>query len=198
MASIRNTSFDKNGRFLDAAREVILTVGWKRATLTDVARRADVSRMTVYRAYPDMQSILADLMTREWVALIEQISNEDEPDGDGWADVIAHRFSAAVAGLRDNDLFRRIIDVDPEQLLPYLIDRRGRSQDVVLEGLASRIAEAQATGEVRRADPRLLARSLMLSAHGFAISAHTMTGDGLTPSDLDAELTTLVRRYLAP
>ena len=62
MTSIRNSE-----RLLDAAREVILTVGWKRATLTDVARRAEVSRMTVYRAYPDMQSILADLMTREWV-----------------------------------------------------------------------------------------------------------------------------------
>lgn len=63
MVSIRNKD-----SVLDAAREVILTVGWKRATLTDVARRAEMSRMTVYRTYPDMQSILADLMTREWVS----------------------------------------------------------------------------------------------------------------------------------
>lgn len=187
-----------NDRFLDAARDVILTVGWKRATLTDVARRADVSRMTVYRAYPDMQSILADLMTREWVALIDQVIDEVDPDDGAWADVIAHRFSAAVAALRENALFRRIIDVDPEQLFPYLIDRRGRSQDVIVEGLASRISEAQATGGVRGGDPVLLARSLMLTAHGFAISVHTMVGDGLTQTDFDTELTTLVRRYLAP
>ena len=193
MTSIRN-----NDRFLDAAREVILTVGWKRATLTDVARRAEVSRMTVYRTYPDMQSILADLMTREWVAEIDQVVNEVEVDGHGWADVIAHRFSAAVAALRENELFRRIIDVDPEQLLPYLIDRRGRSQDVIVGALASRISEAQATGDVRRSDPMLLARSLMLAAHGFAISAHTMADDGLTQTDFDTELTTLVRRYLTP
>ncbi len=187
-----------NDRFLDAAREVILTVGWKRATLTDVARRADVSRMTVYRAYPDMQSILADLMTREWVAEIEQVVNAVEVDGDGWADVIAHRFSAAVAALRENELFRRIIDLDPEQLLPYLIDRRGRSQDVIVGALATRITDAQATGEVRNGDPTLLARSLVLAAHGFAISVHTMASEGLTQADFDAELTTFVRRYLAP
>lgn len=195
---MRNTSTRKDDRFLDAAREVILTVGWKRATLTDVARRAEVSRMTVYRTYPDMQSILADLMTREWVALIGQVSSDVEPDGDGSADVIAHSFSAAVAALRENELFRRIIDVDPEQLLPYLIDRRGRSQDVIVGGLTSRISEAQATGEVRSGDPVLLARSLMLAAHGFAISVHTMAGDALTQTDFDAELTTLVRKYLTP
>ena len=195
MPSIRNRE-----RLLDAAREVILTVGWKRATLTDVARRAEVSRMTVYRAYPDMQSVLADLMTREWVAQIDRVVAADEGPASGGADALARRLCAAVAGLRENELFRRIVDVDPEQLLPYLIDRRGRSQDVVLDGLAARLAEAQALGEVRAGDPVLLARSLVLAAHGFAISVHTMTGpdQGPTVADLDAELTELVRRYLAP
>lgn len=184
-------------RFLDAAREVILTVGWKRATLTDVARRADVSRMTLYRAFPDMQSLLAELMTREWVVEIDNVG--DAHDGaEGQADVIARRFSAAVALLRQNELFRRIVDVDPEQLLPYLIDRRGRTQDAILGALAARLAEAQGTGQVRSGDPMLLARSLVLAAHGFALSAHTMADDGLTQADLDAELTTLVARYLAP
>ena len=192
------TSDRNKGRLLDAAREVILTVGWKRATLTDVARRAGVSRMTVYRAYPDMQSILADLMTREWASDIDEVVNEVDTVGDGLADVIARRFSVAVAALRENELFRRIVDVDPEQLLPYLIDRRGRTQDAILDVLASRIAEGQASGEVRSGDPQLLARSLMLSAHGFAISVHTMADDGLTKADFDAELTTFVGRYLTP
>ena len=195
MTSIRNRE-----RLLDAAREVILTVGWKRATLTDVARRAEVSRMTVYRTYPDMQSVLADLMTREWVAQIDQVVATAEGRANGGADALAQRLGAAVAALREDELFRRIVDVDPEQLLPYLIDRRGRSQDVVLDGLAARIAEAQALGEVRAGDPVLLARSLVLAAHGFVISAATMTGPGEAPTvaDLDGELVELVRRYLAP
>lgn len=194
------TSMRNRERLLDAAREVILTVGWKRATLTDVARRAEVSRMTVYRTYPDMQSVLADLMTREWVAQIDQVVAAAEGQATGGADALAQRLCAAVAALRENELFRRIVDVDPEQLLPYLIDRRGRSQDVVLDGLAGRIAEAQALGEVRAGDPMLLARSLVLAAHGFAISVHTMAGPagGPTLADLDGELTELVRRYLAP
>lgn len=193
MASVRN-----NERFLDAARDVILTVGWKRATLTDVARRADVSRMTVYRAFPDMQSILAELMTREWVGAIDAVVSALETGGEGPADVLARRFSAGVSTLRDNELFRRIVDVDPEQLLPYLIDRRGRSQDAIVELLASRIAEAQSSGDVRSGDPVLIARSLLLAAHGFAISVQTMVDDGLTTADLDDELAAMVQRYLAP
>lgn len=193
MSSVSNID-----RVLDAAREVILTVGLRRATLTDVARRAGVSRMTVYRAFPDMQAILAELMTREWVAEIDPASDAVEADGDGPADVLAHRFAAAVRALRENPLFRRIVDVDPEQLLPYLVDRRGRSQDLVLGLVAARIAAAQGTGEVRGGDPTLLARSLVLAAHGFALSARTMSTDGVAAADLDAELVQLVRRYLAP
>lgn len=193
MASVRNID-----RVLDAAHEVILTVGLRRATLTDVARRAGVSRMTVYRAFPDMQSLLAELMTREWVAEVDPVVDAVAGAEEDAADVIARRFCAAVRALRGNRLFRRIVDVDPEQLLPYLVDRRGRSQDLVLDLVATRVAEGQATGEVRAGDPVLLARSLVLAAHGFALSAHTMASDGIAEADLDAELTALVRGYLAP
>ena len=179
-------------RFLDAAREVILAVGWRRATLTDVARRAGVSRMTVYRAFPDMQSLLAELMTRELVDQVGAVvGGTDASRVDQAADVIAGEFTAAVGALRSNELFRRIMDVDPEQLPPYLLDRRGRSQDAVVDILS-------ATGGVRDADPVLMARSLVLAAHGFALSVATMTDDVLTLTDFDAQLVTLARRYLAP
>ena len=56
---------------LDAARDSILDVGWSRTTLTGVARRAGVSRMTIYRKWPDMGTLLADLMTREWADLVQ-------------------------------------------------------------------------------------------------------------------------------
>jgi AcrR family transcriptional regulator len=186
-------------RLLDAAREVILAVGWRRATLTDVARRAGVSRMTVYRAFPDMQSLLAELMTRELVGQVGAVVGGSDASGaDQAADVLAREFTAAVGALRGNELFRRIMDVDPEQLLPYLLDRRGRSQDAVIDILSARIAEAQSTGGVRDDDPVLMARSLVLAAHGFALSVATMSDGELTPADFDAQLVTLARRYLAP
>jgi AcrR family transcriptional regulator len=183
MTSNRHTEVrSADDALLDAAREAILAVGWRRTTLTDVARRAGVSRMTLYRRWPDMQTLLADLMTREW-------SDIAIAPGDGPArGRIATGVAATVAALRDNALFAKILHVDPELLLPYLLDL-----------LAARIGEGQADGSVREGAPTLLARSVLLAAHGFALSARTMTGDaGPSVADLDGELAGLIDRYLAP
>jgi AcrR family transcriptional regulator len=184
--------------YLDAAREAILAVGWSRTTLTDIARRAGVSRMTLYRRWPDTQTLLADLMTREWGHVVEQagVANADQ----GVAlDRIARGIVATVQSLRVNALLRRIVDVDPEVLLPYLLDRRGRSQEMVADALAALIADGQRDGSIRTGDPADLARSLVLACHGFTLSAHTMVDDPDREADvthLDAELDELVRRYL--
>lgn len=201
MPSVRNSARrgPSDDAVLDAAREAILAVGWSRTTLTDVARRAGVSRMTLYRRWPDMRALLSDLMTREWTAAIAPALESAEPDP---LCRIVDGVVTAVRSLRDNALLSRIADVDPELLLPYLLDRRGRSQDLVVDLLARQVRAAQRAGAVRRGNAGLLARSVVLAAHGFALSAHTML-DGEQPrgSDVrrfDRELATLVERYLRP
>ena len=174
---------------LDAARASILAVGWKRSTLTDVARRAGVSRMTIYRRWPDMQTLLGDLMTREWSGLV------DVHDGTP-LERLAGGIASAVTALRGNELFAKIVHVDPELLLPYLLDRRGRTQDGLLALLEATIADGQQDGSVRAGDPVLLARSVLLATYGFALSVPTMTDDRLDASHFETELRSLVERYL--
>ena len=184
--------------YLDAARDAILAVGWSRTTLTDIARRAVVSRMTLYRRWPDTQTLLADLMTREWGFVVDEAVAAD--DESGARTRISRGIVATVQALRENALLRRIIDVDPEVLLPYLLDRRGRSQEMVADALAGLIAQGQREKTIRRGDPVVLARSLVLVCHGFTLSAHTMSDDSSRDADvshLDSELEALVRRYLA-
>jgi AcrR family transcriptional regulator len=179
---------------LDAARESIIDVGWRRSTLTDVARRAGVSRMTIYRRWPDMQTLLADLMTREFAGLGRTL---DRPSSAPARRRIARAVAATAGGLRDNELFAQIVRLDPELLLPYLLRRRGRTQDALLSLLERAIEAGQSDGSVRRGSRVLLARSVLLTAYGFALSAPTMT-DGLSSRRLDAQLGELVDRYLAP
>ena len=195
MPSIRNNT-STGDRLLDAARECILAVGWRRTTLTDVARRAGVSRMTVYRTYPDMTSLFGDLMTREWVGVLAGL-DDVEPAGDP-AHQVATRMLAGVRALRLNPLFHRIVDVDPELLLPYLLDRRGRSQQAVVELLAGTIEDGQPAGGLRAGNPVLLARSIVLACQGFVLSPQTMVDDSVTPEDLDAELLEVIAGYLRP
>jgi AcrR family transcriptional regulator len=188
MTSVRHIP-DSRDAYLDAARACILDVGWRRTTLTEVARRAGVSRMTIYRTWPDMKTLLGDLMTREWTAVVAA-----RPPGDDLPATVV----ATVRALRGNELFVRIVELDPELLLPYLLARRGRSQDLVLDLLVDRIEQGQATGEVRGGDPLAIARALVLGAHGFVLSAHTMVDDRVSEADLDTELAALVTRALAP
>lgn len=191
MSSLRNSGSADDPRldaYLDAARACILDVGWRRTTLTEVARRAGVSRMTIYRAWPDMARVLGDLMTREWGSVVAASAT-------GGGD-LADRVARTVRALRDNELFTRIVELDPELILPYLLSRRGRSQEAVLDLLIAGIRAGQETGEVRDGDPVVMARTLVLALHGAVLSAQTMVDDDVTEDDLEAELRELVRRYL--
>ncbi|TDC11241.1 TetR/AcrR family transcriptional regulator [Nonomuraea longispora] len=168
MKSIRH-----NDGILDAARDCVLAYGVRRTTLTDVARRAGVSRMTLYRHWPDVRTLVADLMTREWVRVVAELDMSDP----------VRAVVAGVRGLRAHPLWRRIVEVDPELLLPYLLDRRGATHEAVLEVLERGFGDA------------CRARAVLLVAQSFLLSAPTMLGP-VTMDDLDTELAALLEGYL--
>jgi AcrR family transcriptional regulator len=193
-------SANPQSTYLDAARACILDVGWRRTTLTEVARRAGVSRMTIYRAWPDMSAVLGDLMTREWGEVVARaVADSDAALAASAtaADRLVAEVVATCRALRDNELFVRIVELDPELLLPYLLTRRGRSQQAIADLTAGRIREGQADGSVREGEPVAMARALLLATHGFVLSLHTMVDDSVAEADLDAELEGLVRRAVA-
>ena len=175
--------------YLDAARDCILDLGWRRTTLTEVARRAGVSRMTIYRSWSDMPTLLGDLMTREWAGVVTAIDPSCS---------ITDQIIDSVRALRGNELFQRIVELDPELLLPYLLNRRGRSQDLILELIEGAIRDGQAAGTIRAGNPVVMARSLALAAQGFVLSGHTMVDDDVTEEDLANEARLLLTKALAP
>ena len=194
MTSLRHNGIEREPRdaYLDAARACILDVGWRRTTLTEVARRAGVSRMTIYRTWADMPTLLGDLMTREWGGVVTEHVRRDGPVVPRIADAIV----GTVRALRENELFARIVEVDPELILPYLFSRRGRSQELILDLTVPAIEEGQAQGELRTDSAVRIARALLLAAHGFVLSAHTMVDEAVGLDELDGELDLLIRRML--
>lgn len=192
MTSTRHKTEVPNQAYLDAAREALLDLGWSRTTLTEIARRAGVSRMTLYRAWPDMNALLGDLMTREWADVLV-VSDAEDP-----LVRVVESVIGSVTALRDNDVFTRILELDPERLLPYLIERTGRVQDQLIGFLAEGIREGQTAGRIRGGDPLLMARAVLLQAQGFALSARIFAPTGARIDDLDDELSDALMRYLAP
>lgn len=192
MSAIRNNTAAEE-MYLDAARACILDIGVRRTTITDIARRAGVARMTIYRSWPDMLALLGDLMVREW---LDRSGIENSPEQSAPRNV-ADLVVRIVRSIRSDAFFRKIVDVDPEFLLPYVFQRRGRTQDHLLGLLLPGIATAQIEGTIRDGDPSVIARALLLTAQGYLMSMHTMT-DGASDADLDAELRLMIERYLTP
>ncbi|ANS70228.1 TetR-family transcriptional regulator [Streptomyces lincolnensis] len=185
---------------LDAVRDCVLAVGVRRTTLTDVARRAGVSRMTLYRRWPDVRTLVGDLMTREWVGVATGSMPERRPDADARS-LIVDGLVAGVAAFRAHPLFRKIVDVDPELLLPYVLDRRGASQEALLGLLADGLREGHADGSVRAAPVERQARAVLLIVQSFTLSLRTMTDEDDPELSSDAflgELRTVLERTLTP
>lgn len=190
-----------DGALLDAARACVLDVGFRRTTLTDVARRAGVSRMTLYRRFADMRSLVVDLMTREFTELLRRVAAEAPATGNHRERLVA-RATASVAALWDDPLLARVLDVDPELLLPYVVDRVGATQRLVEPALQADVAAGQADGSIRAGDPALLTRALYLVLQSFVLSARpAVTGLGsqaAARTALLAELTAVLNGALRP
>jgi len=176
---------------LDAARDCVLAVGVRRTTLTDVARRAGVSRMTLYRRWPDVRTLVGDLMTREWVAVARDAAAAHGGD-------LAETLVKGVEAFRAHPLFRKIVEVDPELLLPYMLDRRGASQEALLEVIAGGLRDGHAAGTVRPGPVDRQARALLLVVQSFALSLQTMTDDDHPEHDFYGELRHILDRTLRP
>ncbi|MET8697195.1 TetR/AcrR family transcriptional regulator [Streptomyces bauhiniae] len=199
MTSIRHNRSDAD-TVLDAVRDCVLAVGVRRTTLADVARRAGVSRMTLYRRWPDLQTLVGDLMTREWLAVATR-AMPDASDGPHTRARIVTGLVAGVTEFRDHPLFHKILDVDPELLLPYVLDRRGATQEALLALLTDALREGHADGSVRVTHPERQARAVLLLVQSFALSLRTMTDED--DAELDAaaflgELRTLLERTFTP
>lgn len=180
---------------LDAARATVLDFGVRRATLTEVARRAGLSRMTVYRRYSDGNELMRALMSREFGAVLVQAQARAAQLQDPLERVVTGVIDT-IEMLMEHPLMLRLLEVDPEMLLPYLTDRVGEFQRAGRHALATWIAEAQRQGAVRSGEPELLADTLELSFRGLVLSTRT-----LTPSDRKqalSEFRRMIECYLTP
>jgi AcrR family transcriptional regulator len=177
---------------LAAARGCVMDVGFKRTTLADVARRAGVSRMTVYRQYGDLQAIVSALLTCELVALIDRtrIAVAGLPTA---RERLVEATVGTVEELVHHPLYRRVLDLDPELLLPLVVDRFGSSQRAAIDVMAEQVVAGQDDGSVRAVDPQLAATCLLLTAQSFVFSARVVEGRPVA-----AELRHLLDSYLQP
>ncbi len=181
---------------LDSARECILAFGVSRTTLSEVARRSGRSRPTIYSRWSDARAMVADVLTRELLGIIESTRPREDVDADGRS-VLVNHVVAITAALRTDALFGKLIAVDQDLLATYVFQRLGSSQYASLAILENWLRSGQKDGSIRAGRPAVLARMVLLTVQSVIMSAH-LVADRLSARLLDRELRRLLDSYLKP
>jgi AcrR family transcriptional regulator len=193
MVSISNDSSSTTGdRILQAAAYCVVAYGVDRVTLAEIARRARVSRPTVYRRWPDIRSVLAALLTARIVA-----SLDDVPSRGVGREAVVRRIGEVADHLRNDKVVMAVMRQAPELTMVYLTERLGTSQQILIDTLAADIKLAQEEGSVRPGEPRRLAAMCLLIARS-TIQSGAIVAPILDADALDVELAHCLNGYLTP
>jgi AcrR family transcriptional regulator len=189
MLSIRNGPVGNADRILSSAASCVADFGVDRVTLAEIARRAGVSRPTVYRHWPDARTILAALLTQRVIDALQAA-----PAAGAGRQHLVQRVVAVAGHLRRDDVVRAVLR--SELAMVYIAERLGTSQHMLIDALAAELRTAQRTGSVRPADPRRLAAMVLLITQSSIQSAQ-MVRSILDEDALAAELTYSLNGYLS-
>jgi TetR/AcrR family transcriptional regulator len=99
---------------LDAARDVFEEYGARRANVDDVARAAGISRSTLYRRFPNKESLLAAVIDRETGAFLDELDRvaKDLPP----QEAVIECFVRGMAMMREIPVLGRLAQTEPEMI----------------------------------------------------------------------------------
>lgn len=184
-----DTAGETRAALLDAALEEVLAHGIRRTTASDIARRAELSRQTLYRYWPDVQGLLAALVTRELLAVVS--AGPPAATLEEFTDSLVRTADR----IRELPLLERLRATDPELFSRYILERLGTSQRGIHRDIAARLAVGQAAGFVRAGDPDRLAAMVLLIAQS-AIQSAPLVAEWLPPEHWRRELQMAIAGYL--
>lgn len=180
-------------RVLDAAYEQFSRMGVQRSTMEDVARRAGVSRITVYRRFATKDALVEHVVRREFRRYFDRFLI-DIQQAETAADRVVLGFVSSLRAIRRNPLIGGLIATEPDLVVPSMISDGGRTLATVREFVAGQLRHEQRAGNV--ADDldidHVAELMVRISASFLAIPSH------LIDLDDDAQLAALARRFLVP
>ena len=171
---------------LAAALSTFEELGIRRTTMEDVARRAGVSRVTVYRRFAQkerlVEAVILGEASRFFAELEAAVARLDSVE-----DRIVEAFVHTLRAARQQRLLNRLLATEPEAVLPHLTLEGG---PVIAAGTAflarqMRIARSGVPARETETVAEIVAR-LVLS--------HLLTPGLVTPR----EARRFARRYIAP
>ncbi|CPZ30401.1 Putative TetR-family transcriptional regulator [Mycobacteroides abscessus] len=128
-------------RILEAALQTMLSFGIRRATVDEIARRAGVSHMTVYRRWSNKTDLVLAVLMREAQAMFSSVDAEiaalDSPE-----EKLVAGFTGIYWHVHTHPLMRRAVETDPESVLPVMTSGAGPALDMATTYLAGHVSQS--------------------------------------------------------
>ncbi|HHU46014.1 MAG TPA: TetR/AcrR family transcriptional regulator [Actinomycetales bacterium] len=192
---LRSAKMSVDEAILHAARESMMEMGLRRTSIAEIARRAGVSRPTVYRRYADINAIATEVATREFIRVLEGLR---VMPGDARARIVA-RFRIIVETLASGGFFLNLAETDPELIIRSIMSPRGASQQAIIDQfILPGIVHGQEDGSVRDSDPTVLADNVYMVMLSAILTCSAMLRDGRSATHAVGEVAEMVDRYLLP
>jgi len=157
-------------RILESARSLFARFGPGRTTIDDVARAADVSRITVYRRFSTKDELIEAVVRGEFQRYFDRFQL-DIAECTTVADRVAVGFASSLLYIRKNDLIRAIMTAEPGEFISSILGDRGTTQTVVRTYVANRLREEQTANNLpANVDADLVAEVMVRLTTSFLLT----------------------------
>lgn len=176
---------------LDAALRQFELFGLARSTVEDIAKRAQLARVTIYRRFPSKDRLVEAVILREVGRFLSELDAQVEQLEDP-EERIVEGFVFTLEAARSHVLLQRLLESEPETLLPHLTTEGAPVIAIAREFLAIRLAREQ-TGQRSAAEPATVAEIVVRLILSFLLTPQA-------PVDLEdrAQARRFARRYVGP
>ncbi|PVX62824.1 UNVERIFIED_ORG: TetR family transcriptional regulator [Nocardia globerula] len=179
-------------RLLDAAHEQFCKVGIQRTSMEDVARSANLSRITVYRKFATKDSLVEQVVLREFRTYFEQFLVDIEL-AETVDDRIVLGFVSSLRAISNNALISALIDAGPH-VHGSIVGDNGRTLAMVRQFVASQLRREQGAGTIAdEVDVDLVAEMFVRVTASFLM----IPSEAVNLHD-DAQMEALARQFLVP
>lgn len=184
---------DTSRRILDAAVERFTTFGIRRTTMEDIAAAAGIGRATLYRRFAGRDDVVRATVTREMARFVTTVDGTvrglDDP-----ADQFVEGFVTILRSAREHPLLNRLIETEPESLLPFLTTQAEPVLALCRDYLAGQLAASQRAGTmIADVDPTVVAELMVRLSQSLLL-----TPKGVVDATDEEGLRQLVRTYIVP
>ncbi len=142
---------DVDHRIVRAALACYSRFGVRKSTLEDIAREAGLSRATIYRYFPNKDTLLRVVISREISRILGRVQSELNTSRP-LAERLAHAVIVLQSELAEHKTLHSVMELEPELLLPQLTVE-GRASYAMLGALLIPVLrESAQRGEIAPSD----------------------------------------------